>query len=73
MAQHPAEAFVATYVGPLAVTRACKLCKFHHTRKRIAGGGRGSGMREGNKQRGILIQHVKATHPEALMSRSETL
>jgi hypothetical protein len=28
--------------------------------------GRGQGMREGNKQRGILIQHIKAEHPEVL-------
>ncbi len=66
MAQHPAEAFITTTVGPLAVARGCKLCKFYHIRKRGRGTGRGTGMREGNKQRGILIQHIKQSHPEAL-------
>lgn len=66
MAQHPAEKFVTTTVGPSAVSRGCKLCKFYHVRKRIPGSGRGAGMREGNKQRGILIQHIKSAHPEVL-------
>lgn len=66
MAQHPAERFITTTVGPFAVARGCKLCKFYHVRKRVRGAGRGAGMREGNKQRGILIQHIKAEHPEAL-------
>ena len=60
---HPAEKYVTTTIGPSAVVRGCKLCKFYHVRKRVFLGGRlgrGQGMREGNKQRGILIQHIKA-------------
>jgi hypothetical protein len=50
--------------GPLAVARGCRLCNFVHTRPKHRGAGRGSGMREGNRQRGVLIQHIKACHPE---------
>lgn len=61
---HAAEdKFVTRVVGPLAVVRACNLCKFTLIRKRRPGVGRGNGMREGNKQRGEIIQHIKATHP----------
>jgi hypothetical protein len=64
MAYHPAEEkYGIVMQGPLAVTRACRLCKWHDTRRKIAGNGRGEGMREGNKQRGRLIQHLKEAHP----------
>jgi len=51
--------------GPLAVLRECTLCK-HHTivKKGIRGVGRGYGLREGNKARGVMIQHFKTVHPE---------
>lgn len=63
MALHPVERYVSVLNGPIGVVRACTLCKFSHSRKKVAGAGRGAGMREGNKQRGILIQHIKECHP----------
>lgn len=63
MASHPVERLIVRVEGPFAVVRACKLCKFVHSRPKLQGTGRGTGMREGNKQRGILIQHIKAEHP----------
>lgn len=66
---HPAEdKYVVVYRGPLAVTRACRLCKFFHNRKLGQRTGRGTGMREGNKQRGILIQHLKTEHPAEFLA-----
>ena len=56
---------ILTTEGPFAVSRGCKLCKFYDVRRKVRGLGRGNGMREGNKQRGRLIQHIKAEHPEA--------
>lgn len=65
MAYHPAEEKYGVVMhGPFGVTRACRLCKWHDFRRKIAGNGRGEGMREGNKQRGRLIQHLKETHPD---------
>ena len=62
MSEHPVEKLYGRCtVGPFAVARVCTLCKWHDTRRR--GGGRGAGFREGNKQRGRLIQHIKAAHP----------
>ncbi len=59
--------YVVETVGHFAVVRGCRLCKFYHSRPkggRLAGlVGRGNGFREGNKQRGILIQHLKEVHP----------
>ena len=53
------------YEGGIAVVRACRLCDHSEIlRKGIQGVGRGYGMREGNKARGRIIQHVKAAHPE---------
>jgi ribosomal protein L13E len=50
--------------GPLAVIRQCLHCKHHEVvRKGRPGVGRGYGMREGNKARGRMIQHVKTAHP----------
>lgn len=60
------ERFVDCIIGPMAVVRSCKLCGFLVTRKLRGGVGRGNGFREGNKQRGVLIQHVKAEHPAEL-------
>lgn len=63
-----ADKFIASVDGPFAIVRTCKICK--HTdvlRKPRAGDrGRGWGFREGNKQRGRLIQHIREKHPEAL-------
>lgn len=50
--------------GPFAVVRVCNFCK--HTEKiavGFEGAGRGYGMREGNKARGRMLQHIKAAHP----------
>ena len=63
MAYHPAEdKYGIVMQGPFGVTRACRLCKWHDFRRKVTGSGRGAGMREGNKQRGRLIQHLKAAH-----------
>lgn len=61
----PADSLYKTYEGPLAVIRACSCCKhFEIVRKGLHGAGRGYGMREGNKARGRIIQHIKTAHPE---------
>jgi hypothetical protein len=63
MAYHAAEEkYGSVTVGPLSVVRACKLCKWHDHRRK-GGAGRGAGFREGNMQRGRLIQHIKEAHP----------
>ncbi len=55
--------------GPLAVVRTCLLCKHADVRRKHPAGraplGRGQGMSEGNKQRGRMIAHFKAEHPDA--------
>lgn len=63
---HPADDHFTTYRGPFGVVRACHHCSFSHKLPVGRGFGRGHGMREGNKSRGILIQHIKAEHPEVL-------
>lgn len=63
MASHPVETLITVAAGPFGVARACKLCRFHSFRPKVPGAGRGAGFREGNKQRGIVIQHIKAEHP----------
>ena len=69
---HPADAFIKRYDGPVALAAGCTLCK--HTDRTIkpprGRAGRGWGMREGNKLRGRMIQHVKAEHPTALKERT---
>lgn len=55
--------------APLGVVRVCPCCKHSEIVKTgIQGVGRGYGMREGNKARGRMIQHIKATHPEYVAS-----
>jgi len=65
---HPAEQFFTRFDGPFAIARGCKLCKHVDVVRKPRAGqrGRGWGMREGNKQRGRLIQHIKTAHPEVL-------
>jgi len=64
---HPAEKFIITRTGPMGTVRYCTLCKKTVFLKRAVGwGGRGYGMKWGNKARGEMIQHVKAEHPEKL-------
>lgn len=49
-----------TVKGPFAVIRACVICG--HIEKVVKGKpgvGRGYGMREGNRARGRMIQHIK--------------
>jgi hypothetical protein len=51
--------------GPMAVVRYCLHCKHMEiVRKGMRGVGRGYGMREGNKARGRMIEHIKKSHPE---------
>lgn len=64
MARSWAEQYFKVSEGPFGVVRFCTLCDFYDVRKKTKGTGRGTGMREGNKQRGRLIQHIKQAHPE---------
>lgn len=67
MASNPIDDHFRVYSSAIAVVRACNHCK--HTERitcGIRGAGRGYGMREGNKARGRMIQHIKAEHPEVL-------
>jgi hypothetical protein len=68
MAYHPADRFFNRFDGPFAITAGCKLCKHVDVVRKERSPGRGWGMREGNKQRGRMIQHVKACHPDVLAS-----
>lgn len=67
---HPADKFIKRFEGPLAVVRSCTICGHFDRLPKVRGGGRGWGMREGNKQRGRLIQHILAAHPESLKEKS---
>lgn len=54
-----------TIKGPMAVVRACDFCG--HIEKipvGVPGVGKGYGMREGNKARGRMIQHIKDKHAD---------
>ena len=62
------EAHTRQAIGPFAIVRTCRHCAFFHLRRK--GGGRGAGFREGNKQRGILYQHLKDEHPEVMHETS---
>jgi hypothetical protein len=68
MAQHPAEKFIKATDTAFAIVRTCTICKHYDMVRKGRPGtmGRGWGMREGNKQRGRLIQHIKEMHPEAI-------
>jgi hypothetical protein len=63
----PADKFILLREGPSAVCRVCSICTFTLVRRKSPPGrsplGRGTGMSLGNKQRGEMIQHIKATHP----------
>ncbi len=63
---HPAQKYIREINGPIAIGRSCTLCGFGVTKQKERRPGRGWGMREGNKLRGALIQHIKAEHPEFL-------
>jgi len=59
------KAIFTVHEGAFMVVRGCRFCKhIEKVRKGIPGVGRGYGMREGNKARGRMIQHVKEAHPE---------
>lgn len=57
-----AAALFATFRGPFASVRACRICG-HAETYRYTGGHRGAGMVGGNKARGRIIQHLKQAHP----------
>jgi hypothetical protein len=65
---HPADRFIKATDAPRGIVRACTLCRFSDLvlKPRPGTAGRGWGMREGNKQRGRLIAHIKTAHPEVL-------
>ena len=74
MACHPADKFISHTDGPFAIVRSCKLCRHSDIVRKERAPGRGWGMREGNKQRGRVIQHVNAEHAWALdMTLDEAL
>ena len=48
---------------PLGTVRQCKLCgRKELVRKGQPGAGRSYGLREGNKARGRMIQHLRKDH-----------
>lgn len=63
---HKAEKFFTRRNLPRGIAADCKLCRHYEVVLKVANPGRGWGLREGNKQRGRMIQHVKEAHPEAL-------
>jgi len=63
MRNSPADQFVRVRVMPLGVVRSCLLCTFSDVRRKRTGCGRGAGFREGNQQRGRMVQHIKTAHP----------
>jgi len=56
--RHPLESFITVTEGHFAVARGCRCCKWVDVRAK-GGRGRGTGFREGNKQRGRAIEHAK--------------
>lgn len=68
---HPAEKHFSRRNMPLAIVAACKHCQHTDTVKKGSKPGRGWGMREGNKQRGRMIQHIKSAHPDLLSDAPE--
>lgn len=57
-----------TVRGPFATIRVCDICG--HAEKVATGRpgvGRGYGLREGNKARGRMIQHIKDAHKTAMI------
>lgn len=54
--------------GPFAIVGSCHHCKFTDTVRKAPKGtaGRGWGMREGNKQRGRMIQHAREAHADRI-------
>jgi hypothetical protein len=68
---HAAEKFFTRKDMPRGIVASCKLCKHSDMVRKEPNPGRGWGMREGNKQRGRMIQHIKEAHPEALAAQPE--
>lgn len=68
----PSDKLYKTVVGPMAVIRTCTVCgHFEIVKKGLRGVGRGYGMREGNKARGRMIQHIKQAHQAELAGVSK--
>lgn len=65
---NPLDQLIGRSQGPSGVVRWCRVpgCRFFLYRRTGAGGGRGEGFREGNRQRGEMIRHLRAEHPEAV-------
>lgn len=61
---NPLDNLIKEVRGPLASIRVCRICGHAEVvHVGIRGVGRGYGMREGNKARGRMIQHIKNNHP----------
>jgi hypothetical protein len=54
--------YVKELKAPLGTARICNLCGHSEIVRSGIGMGRGYGMREGNKARGRMIQHLKNDH-----------
>ncbi|TPN44454.1 hypothetical protein FJ981_28065 [Mesorhizobium sp. B1-1-4] len=65
---HPADKHFTRKDLPRGIVATCLHCKHSDVVMKVPKGsaGRGWGMREGNKQRGRMIQHIKNAHPEVL-------
>ena len=61
-----ARLFIEKVNGHFAIGRTCTVCRFGITLSKERYPGRGWGMREGNKLRGQMIQHIKQVHPEVI-------
>lgn len=62
-----AEDHFITVTGGIATIRRCNICgHLERVEKGRPNVGRGYGMREGNKARGRMIQHIKDCHPEVM-------
>jgi hypothetical protein len=72
MAYTPSKAaeHFTTVEGPFAVLRCCNHCRHvEKVQKGLRGAGRGYGMREGNKARGRMIEHINTVHQDKLSSQ----
>ena len=66
MTTHPAEKLFTRAAGPIGIAAHCNLCRHKEFIPKAHKPGRGWGLRETNKLRGRMIQHVKQCHPEVL-------
>ena len=63
---HWTDRYILAHSGISGIVRACRApgCHFRLFTRRPPRPGRGWGFREGNKQRGAMIQHIKNAHAD---------